>query len=72
LKGTSYFGLLFDKNSVKEIDVMRFVEGFVDYDFAGNLDKRRSIFGYVFSLLGSAVSWRTSLQSITALSTTEV
>jgi hypothetical protein len=51
---------------------MRFVEGFVDYDFAGNLDKRRSIFGYVFSLLGSAVSWRTSLQSITALSTTEV
>jgi hypothetical protein len=33
---------------VKEIDVMRFVEGFVDSDFAGDLDKRRSILGYVF------------------------
>jgi hypothetical protein len=47
LKGTSYFGLLFDKNSVKEIDVMRFVEGFVDSDFAGDLDKIRSISSYV-------------------------
>lgn len=71
LKGTSHFGLLFDKNSVKEIDVMGFVEGFVDSDFAGDLDKRRSISGYVFSLCGSAVSWRASLQSVTALSTTE-
>ena len=35
------------------------------------LDKRRSISGYVFSLCGSAVSWRASLQSVTALSTTE-
>jgi hypothetical protein len=46
LKGTSHFGLLFDKHSVKEIGVM----GFVDSDFAGDLDKRRSISGYVFSL----------------------
>jgi hypothetical protein len=67
LKGTSHFGLLFEKNSVKEIGVM----GFVDSDFAGDLDKRRSISGYVFSLCGSAVSWRASLQSVTALSTTE-
>jgi hypothetical protein len=67
LKVTSHFGLLFDKNSVKEIGVM----GFVDSDFAGDLDKRRSISGYVFSLRGSTMSWRASLQSITALSTTE-
>ena len=67
LKGTSRFGLLFDKNSVKEIGVM----GFVDSDFAGDLDKRRSISSYVFSLCGSTVSWRASLQSVTALSTTE-
>jgi hypothetical protein len=67
LKGTSHFGLLFDKNPVKEIGVM----GFVDSNFAGDLDKRRSISGYVFSLCGSVVSWRASLQSITALSTTE-
>jgi hypothetical protein len=71
LKGNSQFGLLFDKNSVKDIGVMGFVEGFVDSDFAGDLDKRRSISGYVFSLCGSAVSWRASLQFVTALSTTE-
>jgi hypothetical protein len=52
---------------VKEIGVM----GFVDSDFAGDFDKRRSISGYVFSLCGSTVSWRASLQSVTALSTTE-
>jgi hypothetical protein len=67
LKGTSHFGLLFDKNSVKGIGVM----GFVDSDFAGDLDKRCSISGYVFSLCCSAMSWRASLQSVTALSTTE-
>jgi hypothetical protein len=61
LKGTSNFGLLFDKDSVKEIDIMGYVEGFDDSDFAGDLDKRRSISGYVFSLCGSAVSWRASL-----------
>jgi hypothetical protein len=44
LKGTWHFVLLFDKNLVKEIGVM----GFVDSDFAGDLDKRRSISGYVF------------------------
>jgi hypothetical protein len=38
LKDTSHFGLLCDKNSMKETDVMGFVEGFVDYDFAGDLD----------------------------------
>jgi hypothetical protein len=72
LKGTSHFGLLFDKNSVKEIGVMGLVEGFVDSNFARDLDKRRSISDYVFSLCGSVVSWRASLQSVTALSTTEV
>lgn len=71
LKGTSHFGLLFDKNSVKEIGVMGFVEGIIDSDFAGDLDKRRSISGYVFSLCSSAMSWRALLQSVTALSTTE-
>ena len=70
MKDTSHFGLLFDKNSVKEIGVMGFVERFVDSDFAGDLDKRHYISGYIFSLCGSAVSWRVSLQSVTALSTT--
>jgi hypothetical protein len=67
LKGTTDFGLLFDKNSVKTNDVI----GFVDSDYAGDLDKRRSISGYIFSLCGSAVNWKASLQSVVALSTTE-
>jgi hypothetical protein len=50
---------------------MGYVDGFVGSDFAGDLDKRRSMSGYVFSLCGSTVSWRASLQSVTALSTTE-
>jgi hypothetical protein len=67
LKGTSHFALMLNKNSLKKIDVMEFFNS----DFAGDLDKRCSISGYVFSLCGSTVSCRASLQSVTALSNTE-
>jgi hypothetical protein len=33
------------------------VFGYVDSDFAGDLDKRRSTSGYVFTLAGGAISW---------------
>ena len=45
--------------------------GYVDADFGGDVDTRRSITGFVFSLFGGPVSWRSCLQPITALSTTE-
>ena len=45
--------------------------GFVDADYGGDLDMRRSTTGYVFVLNGGPISWRSSLQAITALSTTE-
>ena len=45
--------------------------GFVDSDFAGDLDKRRSLTAYVFTIGGYAVSWRATLQSIVACSTTD-
>ena len=32
------------------------VRGYVDSDFAGDLDKRKSTTGYVFTLAGAAVS----------------
>ena len=35
------------------------------------IDKRRSLTGYVFTIGGCAVSWKASLQSTVALSTTE-
>ena len=33
------------------------VHGFVDVDWVGDLDQRRSTSGYVFSLFGGAISW---------------
>ena len=45
--------------------------GFVDADWAGDLDQRRSTSGYVFNLFGGAVSWMSKKQSVVALSTTE-
>ncbi|CAL9007073.1 unnamed protein product, partial [Prunus brigantina] len=47
------------------------VVGYVDSDYAGDLDKRRSTTGFVFSIAGGPVSWRSILQSTVALSTTE-
>ena len=43
----------------------------MDSDFATDLDKRRSLTGYVFTIGGCAVSWRATLQPVVALSTTE-
>ncbi|KAH9733926.1 retrovirus-related pol polyprotein from transposon TNT 1-94-like protein [Citrus sinensis] len=45
--------------------------GYCDSDFAGDLDKRRSTTGYVFTLGGGPVTWRSILQSTIVLSTTE-
>ena len=46
------------------------VHGFVDVDWDGDLDHRRSISGYVFSLFGGAISWISKKQVVVALSTT--
>ncbi|GKG06274.1 hypothetical protein Tco_0326360, partial [Tanacetum coccineum] len=45
--------------------------GYVDSDYASDLDKRRSLIGYVFTVEGCAVSCKASLQATIALSTTE-
>jgi hypothetical protein len=46
--------------------------GYVDLDFAADLDKRRrSLIVYVFTIGGCAVSWRACLQPTLAQSTTE-
>ena len=60
-------GLIFEKDDM----VGHHVIGYCDSDYAGDLDKRRSITSYVFTLTKAPVSWKSTLQSTVALSTTE-
>jgi len=59
--------LVFKKNATSKQKCIEHV----DSDYAGDLDKRRSTTGYLFTLSQAPVSWRSTLQSIIALSTTE-
>ena len=45
--------------------------GYVDSDWAGCPDSRRSTSGFVFMLNGAAISWRSKRQPTIALSTAE-
>ncbi|KAH9647382.1 hypothetical protein KPL70_025173 [Citrus sinensis] len=59
LKGTTGLGIVYgrvDKSSDQ-------IQGYVDSDFASDLDKKRSITSYVYTLCGGAVSWKASLHS---------
>ena len=47
------------------------ITGYVDADYAGDINKRRSIIVYIFTLYGNVVRWKANLQSVVALSTTE-
>ncbi|KAM2779739.1 hypothetical protein COP1_014984 [Malus domestica] len=47
------------------------VEAYTDVDFQSDVDDRNSNSGYVFTLNGGAVSWKTKKQSVIADSTTE-
>ena len=60
-------GLIFKKDDMVGQDVV----GYCDSDYAGDLDKRRSTTSYVFTLAKTPVSWKSTLQSTMALSTTE-
>ena len=48
------------------------VTSYVDLDYGGDLDKRRSLSSYLFTFGGTPISWKASLQPTTTLSTTEV
>jgi hypothetical protein len=47
------------------------LNGYVDADFAGDLDNRFSTSGYVFYVFGGAVSWASKKQSSVATSTVQ-
>ncbi|GJZ57254.1 retrovirus-related pol polyprotein from transposon TNT 1-94 [Tanacetum coccineum] len=64
IKGTSDVALCF-----RDSDLI--VKGYVDSDYACDLDGSKSTTGYVFTLSGGTVSWVSKLQSVVAMSTTE-
>eukprot|EP00253_Pinus_taeda_P013038 PITA_13038 len=70
LCGTSDYGLCYQGRP--GLDRVLDIRGFVDADWAGDLDHRRSISGYVFNLFRGAVSWMSKKQYVVALSTIEV
>ena len=45
--------------------------GYVDSNYPGNRDDRRSTTGYVFTLLGGPIFWRSTVQSLVAMSNIE-
>jgi len=70
LSGTSDYGLCYQGRP--GLDRVLDIHGFVDADWAGDLDQRISTSGYVFNLFGGVVSWICKKQSTVALSTTKV
>jgi hypothetical protein len=69
LRGTASYGLCYEGRL--GLDRVVDIHGFVDADWAGDLDRRRSTSGYVFNLFGGAISWMSKRQVVVALSTTE-
>lgn len=64
LKGTIDLSLCFGESSDNLI-------GYCDSDYAGEVEERRSTSGYIFMLHGGPVAWSSSLQRVTALSSSE-
>jgi hypothetical protein len=64
LKGTKEVGITFG-------GTVHPLVGYVDSDYAGDLDNRRSTTGFVYLLNGGPVSWRSKKQESVASSTVE-
>ena len=65
LKGTAKHSLRYEAGDMTEL------EGYVDSDWAGDPESRRSTSGFIFKLGTGSVSWRSGKQPIVACSTTE-
>ena len=60
LAGTKSLGLIYGGNSQLGTQL----QGFVDVNYAGNIDARKSLTRYVFIVFGGAMSWMANLQSV--------
>ena len=67
IKGTLDLGIQFDGSKEDELKL----SGFVDADWGGDVNGRKSQSGYIFSLCGGVVSWASKKQTSVALSSTE-
>jgi len=68
LRGTARLGLVFQR---LETGKPRLLQGYVDIDYAGDLDPRRSTTGYIFTEAECVISWKAKLQDTIAPSATE-
>jgi hypothetical protein len=59
VQGTKGLMLMYGRSDSLEI------EGYLDLNFAGDVDDRKSI-GYVFTLTKGAILWKSSKQTVTA------
>lgn len=66
-KGNYWFGTYISEKPIGIECVM----GFVDADFVHDITKRRSMIGYVFTLYGNVISWKSNLQVVVSLSKIE-
>ncbi|WKA01240.1 hypothetical protein VitviT2T_019529 [Vitis vinifera] len=66
LRGTTDYGIMFNKQQ-SDPSVRRYV----DVDYAGDLDDLRSTTGYVFTLGGGPICWKSMMRSLVALSIIE-
>lgn len=64
LKGTANYGITYGKDGENEIRC------YVDSDYAGDLDDRKSTTGYIIMFNGGPIVWRSKKQTINADSTT--
>jgi hypothetical protein len=67
LRGTTDYGITFVRQK-SDLSVV----GYVDANYVGDLDDRRSTMGYVFTLTGGPICWKSMIQSMVAMSTTGV
>ena len=63
IQGTKDLMLTYKKSDNLEI------VGYSDADFAECVDTKKSTSGYIFTLAGGAISWKSSKQTVTASST---
>ena len=67
IKGTLDQGLKFESSNDYDMNL----HGYADADWTGDATTRKSTSGYMFSLSGATVPWKSKRQTVIALSSTE-